>query len=458
MIGNQIHAFASRLFPLNRSLTGDGVRETLKVLKGLLPQLRFFEVKSGTAVFDWTVPKEWRVRDAWIVTPDKRRICNFRENNLHLVGYSIPVHKRVTLKELNPYLHSLPNQPSAIPYVTSYYEERWGFCISQLEREKLIDGEYEVLIDSELFDGSLTYGELVVPGRSTKEVFLSTYVCHPSMANNEVSGVSVAAFIAKWLTERLNNRYTYRIVFVPETIGSITYLSFNKDKMKANVFAGFNVTCIGDERAYSYLPSRNGNTISDSVAKHILKHTDPDYIAYKWTDRGSDERQYCAPHIDLPIASIMRSKYGKYDEYHTSLDDLTHVVTPRGLEGGYNALKRAIEAIELNYYPRVEVLGEPQLGRRGLYPTLSTKTSGLEARVMMDLITWSDGTKSLLDIAELCDVPIWELYPIVDKLVEHDLMSLHDSVARSYTSRESELDLNQLSGESYASLNTFRAR
>lgn len=423
-IGTEIHKLASKLWPINRSITGDGVRETLLVLKELIPELTIHEVPSGTSVFDWTVPLEWRVRDAYIVQPNGSKLCDFRKNNLHLVGYSIPVQTKLKLSDLQPHLHSLPEQPTAIPYVTSYYQEHWGFCISQNERDQLEDGEYQVYIDSELFDGSLTYGELVLKGESEKEIFISTYVCHPSMANNELSGPCVTAFIAKWLRERCKNRYTYRFVFIPETIGSITYLSKNREHLKSAVVAGFNVTCIGDERGYSYLPSRRGNTISDIVSQHVLKHVCPTYKSYRWTERGSDERQYCAPGIDLPIASIMRSKYGEYIEYHTSLDDLINVVTPKGLEGGYVALKKAIETLEENKYPRVQVYCEPQLGRRGLYPTLSTKTRAVEARLMMDLITWSDGTKSLLEIANLCEIPVWNLYPLVRKLVENDLLSL----------------------------------
>jgi aminopeptidase-like protein len=332
----------------------------------------------------------------------------------------------LNLSELQNNLYSLPDQPTAIPYVTSYYQERWGFCLTQQQRNSLEDGEYEVFIDSELFEGFLTYGELLIKGETDKEIFISTYICHPSMANNELSGPTVATFLAIWLSGRPKNRYSYRFVFIPETIGSIAYLSANKDNLRANVYAGFNVTCIGDNRDYSFLPSRNGKTISDEVAKHVLKHICPTYKSYKWTDRGSDERQYCSPGIDLPIASIMRTKYGKYDEYHTSLDDLVSVVTPEGLDGGFNALKIAIEVLEENKYPKINVYGEPQLGKRGLYPTLSTKTSSIELRLMMDLITWSDGSKSMLEIAEICDVPIWTLYPIVRKLNQHGLLSLLD--------------------------------
>lgn len=425
-LGLEIHKLAQRLWGINRSITGDGVRETLGILKEFMPNLSITEVPTGTQVFDWTIPKEWKVNDAYIITPSGNKICSFKENNLQLVGYSTPVHSKLSLSELQNNLYSLTDQPTAIPYITSYYKECWGFCLTQQQRDSLEDGEYEVFIDSELFDGSLTYGELLIKGQTDKEIFISTYVCHPSMANNELSGPTVTTFIANWLANRSNNRFSYRIVFIPETIGSITYLSRNKDRLKDNVFAGFNVTCIGDNRDYSYLPSRNGKTISDTVAKHILKNICPTYKSYKWADRGSDERQYCSPGIDLPIASIMRTKYGQYDEYHTSLDDLINVVTPEGLDGGYNALKSAIEALEQNKFPKINVLGEPQLGKRGLYPTLSTKTSSIEVRLMMDLITWSDGSKSMLEIAEICDVPIWELYPIVKKLSDHQLLSLFD--------------------------------
>ncbi len=431
MLGVEIHKLAQRLWSINRSITGDGVRETLAILKEFLPELTINEVPTGTPVFDWTIPKEWKVNDAYIITPSGNKICSFKENNLHLVGYSTPVHSKLSLFELQNNLYSLTDQPTAIPYITSYYKESWGFCLTQHQRDSLEDGEYEVFIDSQLFDGSLTYGELLIKGRSDKEIFISTYLCHPSMANNELSGPTVTTFIAKWLASKANTRYSYRIIFIPETIGAITYLSRNKDYLKANVFAGFNVTCIGDNRDYSYLPSRNGETISDVVAKHVLKNIYPTYKSYKWTDRQSDERQYCTPGIDLPIASIMRTKYGKYDEYHTSLDDLINVVTPEGLDGGYIALKNAIEVLEENQYPKVNVFCEPQLSKRGLYPTLSTKSSSNEIRLMMDLITWSDGSKSMLEIAEICDVPIWELYPIVKKLSEHKLLSLFDKPVNS---------------------------
>lgn len=424
-IGYEIHKLAQDLWPINRSITGDGVRQTLSVLKNIIPDITIHEVATGTEVFDWIIPKEWKVNDAYIITPNGTKICSFKENNLHLVGYSIPINKKISLLELQNNLYSIPEQPTAIPYVTSYYQERWGFCITQLMRDSLLDGEYEVYIDSALFNGSLTYGELLIKGKSKKEIFISTYICHPSMANNEISGPSVVTFISKWLLNQ-KRRFSYRIVFIPETIGSITYLSIHKDYLKSNVIAGYNVSCIGDNRNYSYLPSRNGNTISDTVAKHILKNFCCSFISYLWKDRGSDERQYCSPGIDLPIASIMRSKYATYDEYHTSLDDLVNVVTPDGLNGGFNVIKLAIETLENNLYPISTILCEPQLGKRGLYPTISSKFSTNKVRLMMDFISWSDGTKSLLDIAEKCEVPIWKLYPIVEELYKLKLIKLYD--------------------------------
>jgi aminopeptidase-like protein len=427
MIGSQIHQLAKILWPINRSLTGDGVRQTLKIIQDEVPELKVVEVPSGTQVFDWTIPKEWRVSDAYIVTPSGTKICDFWKNNLHLVGYSTPVKLKLKLSELQEHLHSLSDQPNAIPYITSYYKERWGFCLTHDERLSLEDGVYDVCIESQLFDGSLTYGEILIQGESAKEVFISTYICHPSMANNELSGPCVTTYLAKAVKELKYRKYSYRFAFIPETIGSIAYLSKNLTYLKSNVFAGFNVSCVGDNRDYSYLPSRQGNTISDEIAKHVLKYICPDFKSYTWGDRGSDERQYCAPGIDLPIASIMRTKYGMYDEYHTSLDDLMSVVTADGLEGGFNSIWKSLEAIEKNCFPQITVLCEPQLGKRGLYPTLSTKTSGAEVKLMMDLITWSDGTRSLIQIADLCESPVWELYPIVEKLTSHQLMVLLDN-------------------------------
>ena len=426
MKGLEIYQFAKELWPINRSITGEGVRLTLERIKLYLPDLEIKAVPSGTDVFDWTIPKEWSANDAYIVTPSGEKICDLKSNNLHLLGYSIPFEGRISLKDLKEHLYTLPDQPDSIPYITSYYKERWGFCLSQDQCDQLEDGEYYVKVDTKHFDGVLNYGELIIPGKSSQEIFLSTYICHPSMANNELSGPTVVTYLAKWLLELEQLDYTYRIVFIPETIGSITYLSLHHDYMKKNIISGFNVSCVGDERAYSYLPSRNGKTLSDSVAKHVLKHTDSNFKSYSWLDRGSDERQYCAPGIDLPIASIMRTKYGQYPEYHTSLDDLENVVTPNGLDGGYWALRRAIEAVEKNKKYHVTVFCEPQMGKRGLYPTLSTKKSGEEVRLMMDLISLCDGKTFLLEVAESMNTPIWELYELIETLVSHKLLELNE--------------------------------
>ncbi len=423
-LGFDMHELAQKLWPINRSITGSGVRKTLKKLKEIIPELVIHSVSSGTNAFDWTIPGEWTIREALIQNEAGETIIDLKANNLHVVGYSEPVDQWLDLEELQSHLYSLPDQPDAVPYITSYYKRRWGFCLTHNQRLTLPEGKYRVLIDSEIKPGVLNYGELLIPSTvgSKKEVFLSTYICHPSMANNELSGPVVTTELSKWLLSLLKRKYNYRIVFIPETIGSIIYLSKNLEHLKRNVVAGYNITCVGDDRAYSFLPSRNGKSISDKVAQHVLKWTDQEYKRYSWIDRGSDERQYCAPGIDLPIASIMRTKYGEYPEYHTSLDDLENVVTPAGLEGGFKILKRALEAIENNCLPKIKVLGEPQLGKRGLYPTLSTKKSGEEVSLMMNIITWSDGSHDLIDIAELCNVPVWDLYPIVDKLQEHDLI------------------------------------
>ena len=424
-LGTEMHELCSEMFPICRSITGNGFRQSLAMLSEHIPNLKAVEVPTGTKCFDWEVPKEWNIKDAYIITPSGKKICEFKNSNLHVLGYSTPVNNIVTLDELQDHLYSLPEQPNAIPYITSYYKERWGFCISQQERDLLEPGEYHVFIDSELKNGSLTYGELIIPGSSDKEIFLSSYLCHPSMANNELSGPVVTTFIAKWLSQLENRKYTYRIAIIPETIGSITYLSQHYKEMKKKVIAGFNITCIGDDRAYSYLPSRKGNTLSDRVALHVLKQSQPDYITYSYLERGSDERQYCSPGIDLPVCSVMRTKYGCYPEYHTSLDDL-NLVTPAGLFGGFEVLKKSIECIEHNEVLRPTVLCEPQLGKRGLYPTISTKDTGAQVEDMMNFLAYADGMLSNLDIAEIIGVPLWELKDTIEKLKTEGVLEIVD--------------------------------
>ena len=418
--GQKIYDLALKLWPINRSLTGQGTRETLSIIKKEIPNLEIKEIPSGTKVFDWIIPKEWKITEAWIIDPDGNKICNFAENNLHVVGYSFPVNKKINLNELNDHLYSLPNQADAIPYVTSYYEERWGFCIADNERKKLKNGTYEVFIDSTHFDGSMTYGELLIPGQQKDEIFLSTYICHPSMANNEISGPCVTTFLSKWLNNLKDRKYSYRIIFIPETIGSIAYLSKNFEYMKKKIIAGFNITCVGDERAYSFLPSRNGQFISDKFARHTLYWTDKNYISYNWSERGSDERQYCSPGIDLPIASLMRSRYGEYKEYHTSLDKLGTVVSKKGLEESYKLIKECIQIIENNFRPESKILCEPFLSKRNLYPKLTSK-SGIKP-IIMDVLTYCDGTNDYLDISKKLGVSELIVKKTIKILQKHDLI------------------------------------
>ncbi|HSH01831.1 MAG TPA: DUF4910 domain-containing protein [Anaerolineae bacterium] len=418
-MGESIYELASRLFPICRSLTGEGVRETLRILQEKIDDLEVFAVPSGTQVFDWMVPPEWNIRDAYILDPEGNKIVDFQDSNLHVVGYSVPVDEVLSLAELEKHLYSLPDQPDAIPYITSYYKERWGFCLTHNQRQSLQEGDYRVVIDSDLEPGVLNYGEVLIPGEVEEEIFLSTYICHPSMGNNELSGPTVTTFLVKWLQSQ-PRKYSYRIVFIPETIGSITYLSRNLAVMKERIIAGFNVTCVGDNRAYSFLPSRQEDSLADKIGVHVLKHMHPDFVRYSYLQRGSDERQYCSPGVDLPVASVMRTKYGMYPEYHTSLDNLD-LIEPAGLEGAYDVLRMCLECLEGNETVKVTVFGEPQLGKRGLYPTISTKESGALVREMMNLIAYADGTRDLLGIAEKIGVPMWRLRPTVDRMLEEGL-------------------------------------
>jgi aminopeptidase-like protein len=418
--GEAMHAFAHELFPICRSITGEGTRETLKRIKQHLPGLAISETPSGAQVLDWVIPDEWNIRSARLIDPTGRTVVDFGDHNLHVVGYSIPIDTTLSLEELQSHLYSLPEQPDAIPYVTSYYRKHWGFCLAHRVREQLTPGQYRAIIDATLAPGHLSYGELVVPGKEATEIFFSTYICHPSMANNELSGPVVATWLAKWICSA-SRRYSYRFVFVPETIGSISYLSRNADYLRANVLAGFNLSCVGDEREYSYLPSRRGNTVADRVVQHVLQHVAPGFRSYTFLDRGSDERQYCSPGIDLPVCSFMRSKYGTYPEYHTSLDNL-NLVTPVGLHGSLSVMKRSVACLEMNRTYRATVLGEPQLGKRGLYPTISMKGSADHVANMMNVLAYADGTNDLLRVAEIIGVPMWDLFDIVETLVANRLL------------------------------------
>ena len=419
--GQWAHDLATKLWPINRSLTGEGVRQTLDILEAHMPCLSRYQTPTGSRVFDWTVPKEWQIKQAWIKTPSGEKICEFSKNNLHLVGYSEPVNKIIDLASLQKHLYSLPAQPTAIPYVTSYYKETWGFCISEEQRKSLVEGEYHVFIDSELKNGVLDYADLIIPGVSEEEIVFSTYICHPSMANNELSGPVVAAALANFVNEKKNRKYTYRFIFVPETIGSIVYLSEHLDDLKQNVKAGFVLTCLGDEGNFSYLASPFGDNYADKLATAILCDNAYNYKSYSFLERGSDERQYCSPSVNLPFCSIMKTKYGEFPEYHTSLDDLK-LVTAVGLGQSIQLYKELIELIEKNCHPQASHHCEPQLGKRGLYNSISTVGSGLTSRGLTNFLAYANGELDLIDISKSIRKPLSETIELFDLLKCHDLI------------------------------------
>lgn len=418
--GKRMYGIAKELFPICRSITGDGVRQTLQILKKTIPQMDIFEVPSGTEAFDWEIPKEWNIQDGYIENSIGERVLDFKENNLHVMGYSVPVDAYVPLEELKKHIYTEPSQPSVIPYVTSYYKERFGFCMSEEQKNSLPEDIYHMCIRSELKLGSMTYGEVVLPGESREEVFFSTYICHPSMANNECSGPALAAYLAAWLAGRKRRRYTYRFVFIPETIGSIYYLSRHKDRLRGQMVAGFNLSCVGDDDDYSIVESRYGDTLADRALKNALKDHGKGFMAYSFLKRGSDERQYNAPGIDLPVVSFCRTKYGEYPQYHTSADDMGYI-SPEGFQGSFEVISKVVEALEHNRKYRVKVFCEPQLGKRGLYPTISQKGQYDEVYRLTNFIAYADGRNDLIDISDRIGCPVGKLIEMAGKLVENGL-------------------------------------
>ena len=404
----EIERYFDRLWPLMRSLTGDGVRRTHDIIGELVP-LERIEIPSGTQVLDWTVPHEWVVREAHVTTPDGRRILDVTQHTLHLVNGSVPFRGTLSRAQLDEHLHSLPKQGQAIPYVTSYYEPRWGFCISQRERDALGEGDYEVVVDTELIDGSMTLGEAVLEGEEPDEVLISTYTCHPSLANNELSGPLVAAFLYRRLAALPQRRLTYRFVFLPETIGSIAYLSLRGEHLRERLVAGYVVTCAGDPAPFTLKLSRRGTSVADRAALHVLSRRDGNLRVHDFFPSGSDERQYCSPGFDLPVASVMRSMYGTYPEYHTSLDD-KNFVSFAALHESVDAYAEIIGVLDANRsYRNLFPYGEPQLGRRGLYATLGAKGSSASSGAMRWVLNYSDGEHDLLWIADRSGRPMAEI-------------------------------------------------
>lgn len=428
--GERMHALMARLFPIPRSITGPGFRQTLDILEETTGPLERHRFATGERAFDWTIPDEWTIRGATLHGPDGRIVCDLADSTLHVVSYSEPVHQRLSLAELQPHLHSLPDRPDAIPYVTSYYRRDWGFCLPHRVREALPDGEYEVRIDSDLGPGRVEVGELVIPGTGTagapaREVLLSTYCCHPAMANNELSGPIVAAHLAEWLREhRPSPRHTYRFLFLPETIGSIAYLSRFGEGLHERLAAGYVITCAGDPGAFTYKRSRRGDSLADRVALHTLGHLGAPYSVVDFFPLGSDERQYCSPGFDLPVGSLMRTMYGTFPEYHTSDDDLDFV-TADGLAGSLAAYTRLIDALEANVTWRsTSPFCEPQLGPRGLLSAIGGSAHRREQRTndLLWILNLCDGSRDLLAVAERCDRPVWALAPLCAELAAQGLL------------------------------------
>lgn len=413
-IGQAIHNLMARLFPICRSITGDGVRRTLQVLSETVP-LEVHEVPTGTQVLDWTVPREWNIRDAYIKNAAGRCIVDFRQSNLHVVNYSTPIHATMTLEALRPHLYSLPDHPDWIPYRTSYYKETWGFCLSHRKLTALTDGEYEVCIDATLADGHLTYGEHLVPGAVTDEVLVSTHICHPSMANDNLSGVAVAAMLAAHLSQR-RNRYTYRFVFVPGTIGAITWLQRNREQV-GRIKHGLVLTGVGDPGALTYKKSRRGDADIDHAAQHLLRMRAAGDRVIDFSPYGYDERQYCSPGFNLPVGRLSRTPFGEYPQYHTSADNL-QFVRPAALADSFSAIRSLLAIVDNNaVFTNRQPHGEPQLGRRGLYDSI-----GPDQMAMLWVLNLSDGGHSLLDIAVQSDLPFASVQRAAALLKEHELL------------------------------------
>jgi len=439
-LARELSSLVTELFPICRSITGDGVRETLRRIQRIVP-LSIQEVPSGTQVFDWTVPREWNIRDAWVKTLTGERVIDFRASNLHVVNYSTPVRARVPLAELKQHLHTLPDYPTWIPYKTSYYADTWGFCVSAERLASMNDPEYDVCIDSSLEDGYLTYGECVLPGESADEVLLSCHVCHPSLCNDNLSGVSVMAFLGQWLAALPHRRLSYRLLFIPGTIGAITWLARNPERL-STIRHGLVLTGLGGPGGLVYKRSRRGNALIDRASVHVLTHRGTALEVRDFVPYGYDERQYCSPGINLPVGCLSRTPFGEYPEYHTSADNLTFVTGDR-LEDAYEACQAIVRVLEGDAtYVSLNPMCEPQLGKRGLY---SASGGAGERRDREMSLLWvlnlADGSHSLLDMAERSSMPFERIRSAAALLEQHGLIRDVNKVAGDASGR-----LEQTSG------------
>ena len=423
--GGDIYGFMSEMYPICRSITGEGVRETLRLIGNHIP-LDIHEIPSGTAVFDWVVPNEWNIKDAYIKNCKGEKVVDFQKSNLHVVSYSTPVHRTISLAELKDHLFALPEHPDWIPYRTSYYKEDWGFCVSYNQLLAMKDDEYEVCIDATVEQGSLSYAEYYLKGETTDEVLVTTHICHPSLCNDNLSGIAVTTFLAKLLSG-FPLRYSYRFLFIPATIGSITWLCHNESKLP-NIKHGLVLALLGDPGRSTYKKSRSGDAAIDRAAAHVLKHSGADYSIVEFHPYGYDERQFCSPGFNLPIGCLMRSPNGQFPEYHTSGDNL-QFVKPEYLADSFSKCLSILNILEnnkkyLNQNPKCE----PQLGKRGLYRAIGGQKEGkLQELAMLWVLNLSDGNWSLLDIAERSEIPFDIINGAADALLEHDLLKEHRS-------------------------------
>lgn len=421
-VGHEMHYLISELYPICRSITGNGFRATISIIKNHIP-IEIHEVPSGTQVFDWTVPREWNIRGAHIADSKGERLIDFKKSNLHVVSYSIPIKKKMSLDELKQHLFTLPDYPELIPYRTSYYSENWGFCLSQNQLSELKDEEYEVCIDSSLEDGYLTYGEYYIAGRSSEEVLISCHACHPSLCNDNLSGVALTTFLAKYL-DPLSLRYSYRFLFIPGTIGAITWLCLNEAQV-SRIKHGLVIACIGDPGKSTYKKSRRGNAEIDKVVAHVLRHSGKDYEIIDFSPYGYDERQFCSPGFNLPVGCLMRTPHGRFPEYHTSADGLDFVQPPY-LADSFAKCLSILHVLEHNKpYVNQNPKCEPQLGKRGLYRAIGGQAEGgFDELAMLWVLNLSDGKHTLLDIAERADLPFDSIQKAANALVEHELLKL----------------------------------